>query len=379
MSITLRTNGSVVITDAIPVKQFGKVKQWTTKITIREMGEMYDRITYDPETNRGLKADGHDMIDKKHVNNMYNVIMRENHGLCGDMTLNIRGDGFEATPPKNSDMQVLIIDANQIITIPDSAHRREVFKKIYESGKNSERLDDEYVLNVHNMTINEEQVFFAEINGAIKRPCNNRIAALNRNNPNSITHCLTRELIENVGIKVDYVNNATAYNKITKFSTFHDALFKRCGAYEKTDINSEYNRLLEWLTEFYTELLSTRVEFQDVERKQVYKLETMALEEIMWWGYSAISKELIGVPNWVKILNKAMDAREQGMDWMDKRLKRWQTAAAIRPSYDKDGKKIDGTGVINSWVTRGRMATQGKIHIQTYIKKHIGSEKKRQR
>jgi len=148
---------------------------------------------------------------------------------------------------------------------------------------------------------------------------------------------------------------------LTKFSTLYESLFgDRGGIFSKNEITeSTYDEYLKWLIDFYNELLSTREEFTILksEDKILSKQNSMLLEELSWWGYGMIAKELKGDRKWRHKLNTMMNKKvsvEGGasISFFDKSYPLWH-ATVIKPKYNFIAQKQEiGTSVTNSNSTR---------------------------
>lgn len=360
--ISIRENGDLEITDVTPVIQFGEVQYYTTKITIAEIGEIHgnhNRLTYDGDAQRGILENGSKMIDKKHVGQIYESVLNDN-SIRGHLTWNIR---------KNKDIcefkfiekeGKLIIKNNQYITLPDSAHRHQAFCQIANDiEEDSDILGSEFSLDILNLSKEEEKDFFCTVNGKTKAPNKNRTLYLS----GDIKCDLIRDTIEQSELngKVECMrNNAQKDGKLTKFSTIYESIFGNNGTYSKELITNEnYNEYLNYFVDFYNELIISNKEFMELEKEQkkINKSRTMVTEEITWWGYAYLSRELKDRRNWKSSLHRIMN-KKQAVDgnkdvfWLSKELPIWH-ATVIKPKYNYITQKQEiGTNVINSNVTR---------------------------
>lgn len=315
--IKINDKNQVVIYPVTPVYHNGEIEMFTTTATMREIGEMYNRLTYDGTAQRGyelLKGNTKKpMIDEKHVKNIKEKI-EDGDSIRGHLTWNIRK--FEDLEDLNLDYyefdtirNTLTIVGNTI-TLPDSAHRHKAIYDIYKEDKDSEVLDNEMVLDIYNLTLEEEKQLFVSINGKGKVPNRNRVLYLSDD-----TRCqFIREVIEESNLKgrIEFVkNNANNGNKLTKFSTLYDSLFGTAGVYKnvKLEDKNQYEGLKVWLIRFYNELLSTRKEFEfnTTKEKREIKKQSMIVEELSWWAYAYISKVLKDDTNWKRSLSNKMN------------------------------------------------------------------------
>ena len=253
------------------------------------------------------------MIDEHHMQSIKQKI-EEGESIRGHLTWNIRQfedlddlnlDYYEYDPCKNT----LTIIGNTI-TIPDSAHRHKAINEIYKQDKDNEILDNEMVLDIYNLTFDEEKQLFVAINGKGKTPNRNRVLYLS----NDISCQFVREVINesNLRNRVEFVlNNANGDNKITKFSTIYDSLFGVAASYKNVKLEDfeQYNKLKTWLIKFYDELLNIREEFNfsNAKEKREIKSSSMLVEELSWWAYGYISKMLQNDTNWKRTLKNKMN------------------------------------------------------------------------
>lgn len=346
----------IEISNVSAIEQFGEVQYYTATISIEELDNIYERLTYDGEAQRG-EIDGMPVIDKQHVNQIYESFINGN-SIRGHLTWNLRKDNGESYFTYNSDTQKIIIDKEQLITLPDSAHRHEALKLAAELDDES-ILGSKFSLDIYNLSKNDEKELFYTINGKIKAPNRNRTLFLS----NSIECRLLRDVIAQSCLdgKIECVrNNAYRDGKLTKFSTLYDSLFSDTGSFNKSEITEDtYSTYLEWFISFYNELLQTREEFNvfTSEDKSKVKENSMVLEEITWWGYNYIAKELMGDRKWKHSLREKMNKKvgvEGGspVHFLSKTLPIWH-ATVIKPKYNFITKTQEvGSSVTNSNTTR---------------------------
>lgn len=358
--ITLKEKGIQVL-DVTPVKQFGEIQYYTAQITVGELAKLHDKITYDGEAQRG-KVNGKPLIDHKHVNDIYTAFMN-GENIKGHLTWNMRSVNGKSNFEYDEKSKELFIKDNQLITIPDSAHRHSALQLVAENTDDKLMLDSQFTVDIYNISKEEEKELFYTVNGKIKAPHKNRILYLS----NELTSKLLRDVIENSNLKgkIECVKrNANGNGKLTKFSTLYDSLFdKTSGVFNKDVItNDTYEEYKNWLIGFYNELLTTREDFSvyKYEEKLTSKQESMLLEEISWWGYAYLAKKLKGDRKWKCNLNKKMNkpVKVNGgapVHFMDKSLPIWHMTV-IKPKYNHITKQSEpGTTVINSNTTRGTL------------------------
>ncbi len=354
-------NGSIEIKNVTPVIQFGEIQYYTTTITVQELYDAYSRLTYDGEAQRGT-VDSKPMIDRKHVNQIYESFV-DGSSIRGHLTWNMRKDSEGNNFIYDSKFNSLTINKDQLITIPDSAHRHEALRMVAENVDDDTILESSFTLDIYDLSITEEKELFYTINGKIKSPNRNRTLYLS----NDIKCRLLRDIIaqSNLDGKIECVRNS-AYKdgKLTKFSTIYDSLFGSHGSFKHVNIDYEnYDEYLNWLTDFYDELLNTRPEFNRIStsREKAYcKQESMALEEITWWGYGLLANKLKEDRKWKHNLHKKMNHEiklEGGVPvhFMSKSLPHWH-GSIIKTKFDPiDRQPIRGTSVTNSNTTREAM------------------------
>lgn len=349
---------NIEITDVIAVEQFGETQYFTTTISIEELAQVYDRLTYDGETQRG-EINGKPMIDKKHVQQIYESLINGN-SIRGHLTWNLRKENGKSNFTYIPEARKLII-GKQLITLPDSAHRHEALKLAAELDDES-ILESRFSLDIYNLSFTEEKELFSTINGKIKAPNRNRTLYLS----NDIECKLLRDVIaqSNLDGRIECVrNNAYKDGKLTKFSTLYDSLFGSVGSFDKNVITEDtYDEYLNWFVDFYNELLETRPEFKITtsEEKQKSKETSMVLEELAWWGYAYLAKELMGERKWRYLLHEKMNKKinvEGGspIHFLDKSLPIWH-ATVIKPKYNFITKTQEiGSSVTNSNATRNAL------------------------
>lgn len=346
---------TIEITDVKAIEQYGEIQHFAAIISIQEIGEMCDRLTYDDSAQRG-SIDGKPLIDRGHVLQIYDSLINGN-SIRGHLTWNLRKDS-DNNFIYNQETKKLTIHKDQLITLPDSAHRHEAIKMASE-------LDDETILesmfslDIYNLSQAEEKEFFYTVNGKIKAPNKNRTLYLS----NNIECKLLRDVVAQSTLdgRIECVrNNAYKDGKLTKFSTLYESLFGASGSIDKDDISENtYDEYLNWLSEFYTELLKTREEFMlmSSEEKVRSKQDSMTLEEISWWGYAFLAKELKGDRRWRHNLNEKMNKKIKvdggaSIDFLNKSLPIWHMTV-IKPKYNFITKAQEvGSSVTNSNNTR---------------------------
>lgn len=354
-----KENEKMILSNVKEVIQYGELQHYTTSITIEELSDVFGSLTYDPDAQRG-EIEGKSEIDEKHVKEIYDNILNE-ISIRGSLSWNLRYIEGECNFLYGDKHEMLTINENQLITIPDSAHRHEAIKRIAETVKDKRILKSQFSLDIYNLDFEEEKDLFHSINGKGKTPTKNRILYLS----NDIRTSLVRDLIKKSSLKgrVETVRSSTRGKNLVKFSTIYDSLFGARGVYSKVDINKEnYDEHLNWFSSFYTELLTTREDFQYIstkERREI-KLKSMALEEITWWGYACLLKDIEDSKSWKKKLNSMMNksVKVEGgksIDFLSKINPIWH-ATVIKPRYDYvTQRQVLGTSVTNSNSTRDSM------------------------
>lgn len=354
------TNNGIEITNAVPVEQFGEIQYYTTTISIEELAMIHDRITYDGDAQRG-EIDGKPVIDQKHVQQIYESFINGN-SIRGHLTWNLRKENGENSFIYNSDTNKLIINNEQLITIPDSAHRHAALKLVADNIDDESILESRFSIDIYTLSKTEEKELFFTINGRVKAPNKNRTLYLS----NDIECKLLRDVIaqSNLDGRIECVrNNAYKDGKLTKFSTLYDSLFGAVGSFDKEEISENtYDEYLRWFIDFYNALLETRSEFSIIssEDKQKSKETSMILEELSWWGYAYLAKQLFGDRKWKHNLYSKMNKKiniEGGspIHFLNKSLPIWH-ATVIKPKYNFITKTQEvGSSVTNSNVTRGAL------------------------
>lgn len=352
-------NGLIEISNVSAVEQFGEVQYYTAQISIEELSEIRNRITYDGDAQRGL-VDGKPVIDRKHVNQIYEAFMGGD-SIRGHLTWNLRKENGISKFEYDSEENNIFIDPQQLITIPDSAHRHQALYMIADEVDGDESiLSSRFALDIYTISKAEEKDLFYTINGKAIPPNKNRTLYLS----NDIRCKLLRDIIAQSELdgKVELVRqNAQKDGRLTKFSTLYESLFgSSTGSFDKVQITEDnYEEYLRWFIEFYNELLKTRKEFSivDLSERKKTKEGSMILEELSWWGYGFLAKELMFDRKWRHNLHEKMNLKvkdEAGNEtcFMDKSLKIW-IDTVIKPKYNfATNKKEVSTSVRNENPTR---------------------------
>jgi len=355
------TNGNIEISNVTAVEQFGEIQYYTTLVSIEELSEIRERITYDGDAQRG-EVDGKPLIDQKHVNQIYDAFMNGD-SIRGHLTWNLRKENGENKFDYFSDTNKLIISGEQLITIPDSAHRHEALKLVADTVDDESILESKFAVDIYTISKTEEKELFYTINGKVKAPNKNRTLYLS----NDIECRLLRDVIAQSDLdgRIECVrNNAYKDGKLTKFSTLYESLFgSSTGAFDKKlIIEDTYDEYLKYFIEFYNKLLSTREEFGylNKEQKDESKQNSMVLEELSWWGYAYLAKELMNDRKWAHNLHTKMNkfiSIEGGksLHYLDKKLPIWH-ATVIKPKYNfiTNTQEV-GSSVTNSNSTRNSL------------------------
>lgn len=357
----LKFNDEVIeLNNVVAVEQFGEVQYYTTLISIEELSEMRNRIVYDGDAQRG-EIDGKPVIDQKHVSKIYESFLN-GESIHGHLTWNLRKNNQEDMN-YNADSGKLTIGINQLITIPDSAHRHEALKLVADTIDDESILNSMFSLDIYNISKTEEKDLFYTINGKVKAPNKNRTLYLS----NDIECRLLRDVVAQSDLdgKIECVrNNAQKDGKLTKFSTLYESIFGiGSGSFNKKDITEEtYDEYLKWFIDFYNELIITKEEFSKLKSddKLLSKQSSMLLEELTWWGYGLLAKELKGDRKWKHKLNSMMNKKvsvEGGasISFFDKQYPLWH-ATVIKPKFNFITQKQEiGTSVTNSNSTRNSL------------------------
>ena len=364
--IKINDKNQIVIYPVTPVYVNDEISHFVTTVSLKDVGELFPRLTYDGDAQRGYSdKDGRKpMIDKKHVENLKETILNGN-SLHGTLIWNIRRfediedldvDYYEYNQNRNE----LTIRGNTI-TLPDSAHRHFSIYDIFKNDKDEEVLQNEMVLQIYNFTLDEEKNYFSTSNSG-KSIAKNRKLYLS----SDIRSQLLREVISSSELnnRVEFVkNHANTDNKLIKFSTLYDSLFDNNMIYKNYIINDDnYDVIKEWLIKFYNELLMGRDEFQFISKKEKVELkkETMLVEEISWWGYAVLAKKLQFDTNWKRSLENKMNkivALGGGLsvDFWSKTNPDWH-GSIIRYTYNYITQKAELTSSIdNSARTRRKI------------------------
>lgn len=339
------TNTHITIENVLPITQFGEVSSYVVSLTLTELYTFKNNIRYNGDAQRGLDKNNCPLIDKKHVKNICESFLSRKH-IRGHLTWNMKKSDITFKDGE------LSIDKDAVISMPDSAHRHYALFKAYEETEEYNLLYSSFVIEIFLLDEEEEKQYFSTINGKNKIVHRNRFLYLS----NEIECRLLREVIEKSDLKdrVEFTK-AHAGDKIVKFSTLYDAFIKS-NDFKVTEEN--YADTVTWLSDFFTTLVNSRKEF--FQYKPALKKETMLLEEITWWGYSYIAREISQDKYWKRALKQKMNKKiivegNQKLDFFDKKLYLWH-GSVLKGTYNPVTEKTDfGSTAINSNASKSKV------------------------
>lgn len=311
MTIQINEENKIEILNAVPIIRGNRVVKFLTNISVAEIGQVYDRLTYDENTQRGFKTvvkRGQEVqekiVNKENIEEMKDKIL---NGFFdgGLLTWNVRVNSMNETKPfeYSPDEGKLLIN-EKTITIPDSAQRHMALSELSKfKDFNSESY---YIpLSISFYTLEEEQSMFAEINGNGQRSHKIRSLYLS-NTPKSK---MVKSLIKNSNLKDNVETKlpaASRKHKLTTFATLYDSLFDKSIGVFKGIEDAELDQLEKWLIKFYNELISLRKELEllTLEERVESASNSLAGANVMIYGYSILAKELQGDKNWKQKLKR---------------------------------------------------------------------------
>lgn len=314
--IKIDNDNKITIDNVIPIIRGNRIIKFITNISIKEIGEVYEKLTYDPETQRGKK----EVIKKKSVE-MAKIVHKENieeikskvlDGFFdgGLLTWNVRINKtdekvYSYCPDENK----AIIKAN-LITIPDSFHRHEALKELADT--NIKGMESYYLpLSISLYNFEEEQILFSEINGSGKNVKKTRSLYLSNTQRSKMTKKLIKESLLN-----ENINTVTGFarEELTNFARLYESLFDASmGAYKDVKDN-ELEELKVWLTRFYNEVVELRDEWGkiDLSQRKEYKKKSLIASDNMIIALAHVSKELRHDKNWKTKLKRINNEYEYG-------------------------------------------------------------------
>lgn len=341
-------NTHVIIENVLPIEQFGEVSSYVVTLALTDLYDFKNNIRYNGDAQRGLDKNGNPIIDKKHVRDICESFLKRNH-IRGHLTWNMKKEDLIFQDGK------LSISKDAVITMPDSAHRHYALFKAYEETGDYDLLYSVFVIEIFLLNEEEEKQYFSTINGKNKVVHRNRFLYLS----NEIECRLLREVIEKSDLKdkVEFTKAHAGDDKLVKFSTLHDAFIKSKD-FKITEEN--YDETVLWLSNFFTTLVNSRKEFSQY--KPTLKRETMLLEEITWWGYSYLAKEIFHSQDkyWKRSLKQKLNKKivvegNQKVDFFDKKLYLWH-GSVLKGTYNPVTEKTDfGSTVINSNASKSKV------------------------
>lgn len=313
----IKTNhqNEIEVYNVVPIFRGERIIKFITNISITELQNIYKRLVYDENTQRGLKPVKNKkrevitqspIMNKKNIVEMKEKITTKDFFDGGTLVWNVRineiknrKNFYEYIPEENK----VIIKGN-LITLPDSAQRHKALYELKDSiniDKNTFNLP----LEICFYTMYEEQTLFSEINGCGQKATKTRSLYLS----NNMKAYLLKEIIMNSSLygKVD-IKSSMVYrsNYLVTFATLYDSLFHdRRGAY-KVMLEEEKKEKKEWLVKFYNELIDVREELkvETLEEKTLVRQNLISSSSPMFFAYAHIAKALENDRNWRRKLHR---------------------------------------------------------------------------
>lgn len=319
--IEINSNNEIVVHNVVPVSRGNRIIKFITNISIKEVGNVYNKLVYDEITQRGYKtvSKGKYEVEEKIINKSNIEEMKDKvlNGFFdgGHLIWNVRintMNGNNEYYDYNNKSNTLIIKY-QPITLPDSAQRHMALFDLEES-KSIDCASYFLPLDICFYTLEEEQSLFSEINGQGQRANKTRALYLS----NTERSKMLKNIIEKSDLKDNVetkFSGVAKKEKATTFGTLYDSLFERsCGAFRHI-LDSELSDLEEWLIKFYNELITLRPELQlktHEDRIEVNK-KSLASSNVMFYAYAKIAKELYGYKKWKRKLVRINNEYKYGL------------------------------------------------------------------
>lgn len=306
MSILAIKENTVEVCNVVPIIRGNKVVKFITNISMKEVADVYEKLTYDEKTQRGYKlvtrrtgTTEEKIINKANIAEMKEKIQ---NGFFdgGLLNWNVRINEGDNSYEYNIEENKLIINCNQI-SLPDSAQRHQAIHEVVKYPNKAMNFERFYFpLSISLYNLEEEQSLFAEINGEGQKAHKNRALYLS----NSKESLMLKRIIEKSGM-TDVVETKSGVNRKSKkvigFSTLYTTVFHKTNGSFAEYLNKGKDDELElYLIDFYKELMKLRANFDK-------NLKSIESSYIAFYIYANIAKSLYGEKGWkakLKRINK---------------------------------------------------------------------------
>jgi hypothetical protein len=321
--IQINENNEIEVYNVIPIYRGNRTIKYLTSVSIKDIIDIYGRLEYDNETQRGerVKKTGRNSIriekimDKKNIEEMKEKIVNDFFDGSSLMwNVRIPDIGKEKEVLEFVPLENKIIIKSPKITLPDSSQRH---RAIYELKDYTFRLNQSeycFPLSISLYTFTEEQSLFSEINGEGTKASKTRSLYLS----NQYKSVLVKEIIKesklngNVELQID---STTHKDKVVTFSVLYNSIFGKAGAYR--DLKEEDMReFKKWMIKFYDLLVDTRMELGklNTEEREIVRKTSLINSTVAWGAYAQVSREVMNDTNWKRRLSR-LDAHYKAGDW----------------------------------------------------------------
>jgi hypothetical protein len=295
--IVINENNELEVYNIVPVYRGNRVIKILTSVSMQDIVNVFDRLTYDPDTQRGER-------EKKTKNKSNPIVVEkvESKSNIEEMKYKIANEFFDGnlltwnvripTPEDYKSAYVFVPEENKIIikipkiTVPDSWHRHRAIYALKDYNVSVNLRDYCFPLSICLYTLTEEQQLFSELNTTGTKASKSRGLYLS----NSYKTILLKEIINATPLK-DNIETITDFtyrkNKVVAFSTLYNSLFdKRGGAYRHIK-EDEVNDFKDYIIKFYTQLVEIRPELgkcTEDERNYLYD-NSLVSSNPAWFAY----------------------------------------------------------------------------------------------
>lgn len=296
-------------------------------------------ITYNPEIQRGSRKkvlkNGEEkeeaVYSKANVKKIFEAMVSRDY-FTNMIALNVLRDGTERLTMNDGSLEV----AGQI-DIADGQHRVRALSMIRDYNNRGGMFIDlkQYVfpIKITNYDIPTAQKQFHQFSQGLKISSSRSEYFNPVNHTNRVAQALIRdsELAGRVEIIRDSIVKSEKRNILT-FSTLVNGItmvYK-----ELSNVRAEL--LTQYLREFFNELFNVVPELVDYESRQQSKETSLEAENLMFYGYIAISKVLKDKENWQQYLPliNQLDLSKESELWFGKVTKRGRNGLAMVNSLD---------------------------------------------
>jgi len=320
--ILINKNNEIEIYGVVPIRRGNRIIKFITSVSIADIGEVYNRLIYDENTQRGYKITKkgnkeiqEKIINKDNIEEMKDKILSgffDGGHLVWNVRINYIGNEkqyYEYIPQECK----LIIKSNYI-TLPDSAQRHIALNDL-SSYVSIDTKNYFLPLDICFYTFEEEQSLFSEINGCGQKANKTRSLFLS----NIYKTQLLKRVIDNSLLKGKVEDKFARVmtndsEKIVTFATLYDSLFdKTVGAFKQMQ-EDEIEEIERWLIKFYNALFEIRSELNvnTLDEKLLLKDTTLSLQTVMFFAYAHVAKALKNDENWKRKLKRLNNTYKYG-------------------------------------------------------------------